>query len=55
MHLRHDEIRQKYGETHFLFVWFEWVNKWKFVTSKMLVFTKLLHCAIYMHNDESVG
>lgn len=27
MQLRHDEIRQKYGETHLICVWYEWVDK----------------------------
>lgn len=51
MQLRHDEIRSKYGETHFLFVLFEWVNKWKCGMSKMLVFIKAVFtCTV----DETV-
>lgn len=50
MHLRHDEIRQKYGETHFFFFL---IYKWKFVISKMLVFTKLLFtCTVINQLDK---
>lgn len=41
MQMRHDEIRQKYGETHVLFVWFEWVNKCKSGISKRVVLAML--------------